>query len=104
MSNLIDPFSQVLRSYYVLEPVTRDSLAHQSLFVHPFTFAAIHNHLTITLSAIHTPLRFESVAYNWPSSLNTMALLDTTSVTVELRQDHGFVLLVFMLTIFVHYW
>mmetsp|Transcript_6780 Transcript_6780/g.19547 ORF Transcript_6780/g.19547 Transcript_6780/m.19547 type:complete len:118 (+) Transcript_6780:101-454(+) len=33
-----------------------------------------------------------------------MGLLDATTVAVELRQDHGFVLLTMMLTIFLHFW
>lgn len=33
-----------------------------------------------------------------------MGLLDATTVAIELRQDHGFSLLVLMLTVFVHFW
>lgn len=33
-----------------------------------------------------------------------MGVLDSTTVAVELRQDHGFSLLVLMLTVFIHYW
>jgi glutathione S-transferase len=33
-----------------------------------------------------------------------MGLLDASTIAVELRQEHGFVLLALLATVFVHYW